>query len=108
MNPSALIDKEIANHPDWRGETMAEIRRIIRTTVPDVTEEWKMDGHAHVEPQRHPLICNALKDMVKGWSCSSWRRQRRAVSRRMLLSAQDISQRSTRLGGPESWTRPNV
>jgi hypothetical protein len=44
MNPSALIDKEIADHPDWRGQTVAEIRRIIRETVPDVTEEWKWMG----------------------------------------------------------------
>ena len=44
MNPSELIDKEIADHPDWRGQTMAEIRRIIRETVPDVTEEWKWMG----------------------------------------------------------------
>jgi hypothetical protein len=26
MNPSERIDKEIADHPDWRGQTMAEIR----------------------------------------------------------------------------------
>jgi hypothetical protein len=44
MNPSALIDREIAHYPDGRGQTMAEIRRIISETVPDVTEEWKWMG----------------------------------------------------------------
>ena len=65
MNPSELIDKEIAAHPDWRGQTMAEIRRIIRETVPDVTEEWKWMGTPTWSHNGILCICNAFKDMVK-------------------------------------------
>jgi hypothetical protein len=65
MNPSALIDKEIADHPDWRGQTMAEIRRIIREAVPDVTEEWKWMGTPTWSHNGILCICNAFKNMVK-------------------------------------------
>ena len=65
MNASEHIDKEIANHPDWRGRTMAEIRRIIRETVPDVTEEWKWMGTPTWSHNGILCICNAFKDMVK-------------------------------------------
>ncbi len=65
MNPSELIDKEIAAHPDWRGQTLAEIRRIIRETVPDVTEEWKWMGTPTWSHNGILCICNAFKDMVK-------------------------------------------
>jgi hypothetical protein len=65
MNPSQLIDKEIADHPDWRGQRMAEVRRIIRETVPDVTEEWKWMGTPTWTHNGILCICNAFKDMVK-------------------------------------------
>ncbi|HEX3476210.1 MAG TPA: DUF1801 domain-containing protein [Kofleriaceae bacterium] len=65
MNPSELIDQEIADHPDWRGQTMAEIRRIIRDTVPDVTEEWKWRGTPTWSHNGILCICNAFKSMVK-------------------------------------------
>ena len=65
MNPSELIDKEIADHPDWRGQRMAEVRRIIRETVPDVTEEWKWMGTPTWSHDGILCICNAFKDMVK-------------------------------------------
>jgi hypothetical protein len=65
MNPAELIDKEIADHPDWRGQTMAEIRRIIRGAVPDVTEEWKWLGTPTWSHNGILCICNAFKGMVK-------------------------------------------
>jgi len=65
MNASEHIDKEIADHPDWRGRTMAEIRRIIRATVPDVTEEWKWMGTPTWSRDGILCICNAFKDTVK-------------------------------------------
>jgi hypothetical protein len=65
MNASELIDKEIADHPDWRGQTMAEIRRIIRETVSDVTEEWKWMGTPTWSHNGILCICNAFKGMVK-------------------------------------------
>lgn len=65
MNPAALIDRVIAHYPDWRGETMAEIRRIIRETVPDVTEELKWRGAPTWSHNGILCLCNAFKDVVK-------------------------------------------
>jgi len=47
MNPSTRIDKEIATHPDWRGQTLAAIRRIIHDADPEVIEEWKSPVWSH-------------------------------------------------------------
>lgn len=43
-SPSRLIDARIAELGDWRGETLAEIRALIRQAEPDVIEEWKWRG----------------------------------------------------------------
>ena len=42
--PSELIDQRIAALPDWRGEKLATIRRLIHEALPDVVEEWKWRG----------------------------------------------------------------
>ena len=42
--PSALIDQRIAELGDWRGETLAHVRALIREADPDVVEEWKWRG----------------------------------------------------------------
>lgn len=39
--PTELIDRRIADLPDWRGTKLAELRRLIREALPDVVEEWK-------------------------------------------------------------------
>src|ERR1041385_8485612 len=41
---SEQIDKRIEELGDWRGETLARIRRIIKAADPDVVEEWKWMG----------------------------------------------------------------
>lgn len=41
---SALIDTRIKELDDWRGETLARIRAIIKQADPDVVEEWKWRG----------------------------------------------------------------
>jgi hypothetical protein len=43
-NPSALIDARIAELDDWRGATLARVRKIIRQADPDVVETWKWRG----------------------------------------------------------------
>lgn len=43
-SPSELIDARIAELNDWRGETLARIRALIREADPEVTEEWKWRG----------------------------------------------------------------
>jgi hypothetical protein len=40
-SPSKLIDAKIKELADWRGETLARIRALIKQAVPDVVEEWK-------------------------------------------------------------------
>ena len=41
---SQLIDARIAELGDWRGETLARIRKLIKEADPDVVEEWKWRG----------------------------------------------------------------
>jgi hypothetical protein len=43
-SPSQLIDARIAELGDWRGETLARVRRLIKEADPDVVEEWKWRG----------------------------------------------------------------
>ncbi len=43
-SPSARIDARIAELGDWRGETLARVRAIIRKADPGVVEEWKWRG----------------------------------------------------------------
>jgi hypothetical protein len=42
--PSELIDERIEELDDWRGETLARVRALIREADPDVVEEWKWRG----------------------------------------------------------------
>jgi len=39
-----LISQRIAELDDWRGETLARMRALIREADPDVVEEWKWGG----------------------------------------------------------------
>jgi hypothetical protein len=41
---SELISKRIAEFPDWRGETLGQIRALIKEEDPDILEEWKWMG----------------------------------------------------------------
>ena len=43
-SPSALITERIAELGDWRGETLARVRKLIKEAVPTVIEEWKWRG----------------------------------------------------------------
>ena len=43
-SPSRLIDARIEELSDWRGETLARIRRLIKQADPEVVEEWKWRG----------------------------------------------------------------
>jgi hypothetical protein len=47
-SPSRLIDARIKDLGDWRGETLARVRRLIREADPDVVEEvkWKKPSNA--------------------------------------------------------------
>jgi len=43
-SPSELIDDRIAELDDWRGETLARLRALIREADPEMTEDWKWRG----------------------------------------------------------------
>jgi len=44
VSASQLIDARIKELGDWRGETLAQVRTLIRQADPDVVEEWKWRG----------------------------------------------------------------
>jgi hypothetical protein len=46
QGPSAseLISKKITELGDWRGKTLARMRKLIQDTDPQVLEEWKWMG----------------------------------------------------------------
>ena len=43
-SPSRLIDARIKELSDWRGETLAQIRALVKQADPEVIEEWKWRG----------------------------------------------------------------
>ena len=43
-SPSQLIDARIAELSDWRGETLARVRALIKEADPQVVETWKWRG----------------------------------------------------------------
>ena len=43
-SPSQLIDARIKELSDWRGETLARVRILIKQADPEVVEEWKWRG----------------------------------------------------------------
>ena len=44
ISASKLIDGRIKELGDWRGETLARVRELIKQTLPGVTEDWKWRG----------------------------------------------------------------
>ena len=63
--PSKLIDQRIKELGDWRGDTLALIRKLIKQADPDVVEEWKWRG---VPTWYHDgMLCTGetYKDYVK-------------------------------------------
>jgi hypothetical protein len=65
MSASMRIDKKIADLGDWRGERLAEIRRLIHDADPEVTEEWKWMGTPVWSHEGMYVLANAHKDKVK-------------------------------------------
>jgi hypothetical protein len=43
-SPSTLIDARIKELNDWRGETLAHVRALIKEADPEAVEEWKWRG----------------------------------------------------------------
>jgi hypothetical protein len=64
-SPSELIDARIAELGDWRGETLARMRRLIHEEDPDVVEEWKWKGTPIWEHDGIVCTGESYKDKVK-------------------------------------------
>ncbi len=43
-SPSHLITQRIAELGDWRGKTLARVRKLIKEADPKIVEEWKWRG----------------------------------------------------------------
>jgi hypothetical protein len=43
-SPSQLIDGRIAELGDWRGDTLARVRELVKAADPEVEETWKWRG----------------------------------------------------------------
>ena len=41
---AAFIDERIKELGDWRGKTLAHLRKLIHDADPDIQEEWKWRG----------------------------------------------------------------
>src|SRR5215218_9323106 len=64
-SPSQLIDAKIEELGDWRGETLAWVRSLVKQADPKVVEEWKWRG---VPTWYHDgIVCTGetYKDKVK-------------------------------------------
>ena len=64
MTPSELISDQITRLSDWRGGTLARLRKLILEAAPGITEEWKWNTAVW---SQMGLICSAavFKDHVK-------------------------------------------
>jgi hypothetical protein len=65
MSASRRIDEMIADVGDWRGERLAEIRKLIHEADPGVVEEWKWMGTPVWSHEGMYALANAHKDKVK-------------------------------------------
>lgn len=43
LTPSQQIDDYLKGLTDWRGKTVARLRKLIREAAPELVEEWKWD-----------------------------------------------------------------
>ena len=70
-SPSQLIDARIASLGDWRGETLARVRTLIKEADPEVVEEvkWRKPSSPLGVPvwEHDGIICTGetYKDYVK-------------------------------------------
>jgi hypothetical protein len=65
MNPSERIDQLIAGLTDWRGKTLASIRKSILEADREIIEEWKWMGSPVWSRDGIIAVANAHKDKVK-------------------------------------------
>lgn len=64
LTPSQFITNQISDLGDWRGETIARLRRLLLEAAPDLTEDWKW-GTAVWTCKGNVVAVGAFKDYVK-------------------------------------------
>src|SRR5665213_3605862 len=65
MTPSAHIDQLIAKLTDWRGKTLADVRKAILEADREIVEEWKWMGSPVWSRDGIIAVGNAHKGKVK-------------------------------------------
>ena len=65
MNPSERIDRLIAGLEDWRGKTLASVRKAILAADREIAEEWKWMGSPVWYRDGIIAVGNAHKEKVK-------------------------------------------
>src|SRR6478735_4906263 len=65
MNPSERIDRLIAGLTDWRGKTLASVRKTILEADREIVEEWKWMGSPVWSCDGIIAVGNAHKEKVK-------------------------------------------
>ena len=65
MKPSEEIDNLIAQNQDWRGATLAKLRKIILEVDPEIIEEWKWMGSPVWSLNGIICVGNIFKKRVK-------------------------------------------
>lgn len=65
MNASEKIDQLIAGIADWRGPTLASVRKAVLGADKDIIEEWKWMGSPVWSRDGIVAVGNAHKDKVK-------------------------------------------
>ncbi|HTT94333.1 MAG TPA: DUF1801 domain-containing protein [Solirubrobacterales bacterium] len=64
-SPSQKIDERIAELGDWRGEKLAQVRRLIHAADPEVEETWKWRGVPVWEHAGIITTGESYKDYIK-------------------------------------------
>src|SRR5882757_7261723 len=65
MTASETIDRMIADITDWRGKTLASLRKSILAADPEISEEWKWMGSPVWSRDGIIAVGNAHKGKVK-------------------------------------------
>ena len=65
MDPSERIDQLIAELTDWRGKTLASVRKAILEADREIIEEWKWMGSPVWSRDGIIAVGNAHKEKVK-------------------------------------------
>jgi hypothetical protein len=65
MTPSDHIDALIAGTADWRGKTLARLRKAILATDPQIVEAWKWMGNPVWYRDGILLVAGTFKGKVK-------------------------------------------